>query len=94
MDLTERYNSEKFMMYDLARANIETYHNYNLMGIIMSGSLLTYVFSKFIFNANVTLKMPLDFWSMTDIFCAFINMIGFSLLYTITPDDVLDYKAT
>ena len=83
MNLTARFNSEKSMMYGLAAANIDTYQLYNLMGIIMSGSLLMYVFSKFIFNANVTLKMPLDFWSMTDMFCAFVNMIAFSWLYTI-----------
>ena len=82
------------MMYALAEKNIGIYQTYNLVGIIMSGSLLIYVISKFIFNANVVLKMPLDFWSMTDIFCAFVNMIAFSLLYTIKPDDVLDYKAT
>lgn len=83
MHLTLLYNNESKYMYDLAAANIDTYKSYNLMGIIMSGSLLLYVFSKFIFNANVLLKMPLDFWSMTDIFCAFVNMIAFTLLYTI-----------
>ena len=83
MDLTARFNSEKSMMYGLVQANIDTYKQFNLMGIIMSGSLLMYVFSKFIFNSNVLLKMPLDFWSVTDIFCAFVNMIAFSLLYTI-----------
>jgi hypothetical protein len=77
-------------MQELMEKNISEYLVFNLYGIFVSIAMMFYVSTKFIFNIFATIKLPLDKWSLIDIFCAFTNIICFQFLNYINSEDILD----
>jgi hypothetical protein len=50
--------------------------------------MIFYVLTKVVFNVFAVIKLPLDFWSKIDIFCALTNIFGFSVLSSMKTGDV------
>jgi hypothetical protein len=59
-------------------------------GIIASCAMMFYVLTKIIFNLFAAIKLPVDKWSLVDIFCAFTNIACFMALSQISVDVVLN----
>lgn len=58
--------------------------------MITSSGMIFYVFLKSVFNNFADLPIPMDRWSVIDLFCALTNIICLSLIYTISKEDVID----
>lgn len=58
--------------------------------MVTSSSMIIYVFFKTVFNMYAQLPIPMDRWSVIDIFCATTNIICLSLIYTLSKQDLID----
>lgn len=61
-------------------SKIREYQLWNTYGILVSVAMMFYVITKVIFNIFASIKLPMDKWSLIDIFCAFTNIVCFLLL--------------
>ena len=48
------------------------------------------MFTKIIFNLFVKIKMPIDVWTAIDGLCGILNMICFSKIRKIQPENILN----
>mmetsp|Transcript_37727 Transcript_37727/g.57764 ORF Transcript_37727/g.57764 Transcript_37727/m.57764 type:complete len:239 (+) Transcript_37727:1927-2643(+) len=69
---------------------ISDYKTWNMYGILISVAMMFYVLTKLIFNIFATIKLPVDKWSLIDIFCAFTNISCFIFLNNIDREAVMD----
>lgn len=81
---------EKKLLDDKLEKNIGNYMKQNGYSMITSSSMLFYVITKSIFNYYAELPIPMDRWSVIDIFCAFTNIFCLTLMHTLSKDDVID----
>ena len=70
--------------------NIAMYNSFNYLGTIFSGMIFLHLITKLIFNVFATLKMPIDKWSIIELFCAALNLICFNVIGSATKEQFLD----
>jgi hypothetical protein len=73
----------------LATSNIAIYNSFNYLGSLFSATLVFQLITKVIFNLFAEVKMPLDLWTVTDIFCCFLNIVCFQLIGSATPETIV-----
>lgn len=88
--LPELLKKEKKLLDDKLEKNIRDYMHKNSYSMITSSSMLFYVITKSIFNMYAELPIPMDRWSVIDIFCAFTNIFCLTLMHTLSKEDVID----
>lgn len=57
---------------------------------MFSGTLFIHIVGKFIYNLFADLKMPMDKWTIIDVFSCFLNIICFNVIGSITEEQLLD----
>ena len=62
----------------------------NFYGTIFSATLVLHLITKILFNFFVEVKIPLDKWSVIDLFCSFFNIICFNVIGKTKAETIIE----
>ncbi len=77
-------------LVSLIQSKINEYNSINYLGSLFSAFLVLSLITKMLFNVFAKVPMPLDKWTIVDIFCSFMNIICFNVIGNTTPDQIID----